>query len=89
MSEGKVYKDGKFVSQKINPSFIERFITCFSVQDTLTMLTTRRSKDKEDAALEGINAIRVICMAHIICGVVFFRTLTGPIQNMEVLDTWV
>ena len=29
--EGKIYKDGKFVSQKVNPPFFERFLTCFSV----------------------------------------------------------
>ena len=42
----------------------------------------------EDPELEIFNCIKVISIALIVLGNTYYYVLTGPLQNMSVIDRW-
>jgi hypothetical protein len=43
---------------------------------------------KEDDELEIFNCIKVISMSLIVLGNTYFYVMTGPLQNIQVIDRW-
>jgi len=73
-------------SQK-NESTVLKLSYAFSVQNGLTRLF--EPFPDADQGLQSLTGIKVICMAFVVLGSTFYRTLLGSIQNMQVLQEWV
>lgn len=58
---------------------IQKVVKCFSLQQSLRTLFTRRVRDEDDAELEVFNGVRVIACASIILGNTYFYMLKGPL----------
>jgi hypothetical protein len=56
----------------------ERLIKCFSIQENLKILFTRRAPS-EDASLEALNGIRCMTLVFVIIGNTYFYILKGPL----------
>lgn len=61
---------------------------CFSLQQSLRTLFTKRAKDEEDSELEVFNGVRVLACACVILGNTYFYMLRGPLQNMNIIQEW-
>ena len=59
----------------------------FSLPRNSRALFKRRSSE-EDYELETFNGVRVLCLCVIILGNTFFYILKGPLQNLEIIETW-
>lgn len=84
--EGVVVKEGRNQNRKRRPNggkvvatCGERFMKCFSIQDNLALLFTKRASNPEDSNLEILNGIRVMTLALVILGNTYFYILKGPL----------
>jgi hypothetical protein len=64
---------------------MERLVKCFSLQQSLTTLFTRRVRDEDDAELEVFNGVRVLACVTVILGNSYFYMLKGPLQNLNII----
>jgi hypothetical protein len=67
----------------------ERFTRAWSLQRNLRKLFSPRRYDPEEPEFECLNAIKVYSICIIVLGNTFYFTLTGPLQNLEVVYEWV